>query len=76
MTTAQLRRDIKKRVDALDSDRLMSAADFLEYLATRENGGRTTKNKKEAALVRRLAKAELEIAQGRVTPVHALRRKY
>ena len=52
MSTAQLRRDIKKAVDRVPPERLVSLADYIQYLA-----GRT--------LAERIAHAEKDLAAGK-----------
>jgi hypothetical protein len=52
MSTAQLRRDIKKAVDRVPPERLVSLADYIQYLA-----GRT--------LAERIAQAEKDLASGK-----------
>jgi hypothetical protein len=52
MSTAQLRRDIKKAVDRVPPERLVSLADYIQYLA-----GRT--------LTERIAHAEKDLAAGK-----------
>jgi hypothetical protein len=73
MSTTELRREIKRKVNALPEDRLQSAADFLAFL---EAG---TESDAESRRLRgfrnRLQKAEAEVASGRVVPVSRLRRK-
>jgi hypothetical protein len=52
MSTAQLRRVIKKAVDRVPPERLVSLADYIQYLA-----GRT--------LAERIAQAEKDLAAGK-----------
>lgn len=52
MSTAQLRRDIKKAVDRVPPERLVSLADYIQYLA-----GRT--------LAERIARAEKHLSAGK-----------
>jgi len=68
MSTAELRRNIKKRVDTLPPDRLQSAANFLALL---EHGSKRRGGKAE--LFARLAEAEADVAAGRVVAVSKLR---
>jgi hypothetical protein len=69
MTVSELRRELKKRIDHLKEDRLRSAADYLAYL---DEGSSPI----ALAMRKRLRKAEREIAEGLVTPVSKLSRKY
>lgn len=52
MSIVQLRRDIKKAVDRVPPERLVSLADYIQYLA-----GRT--------LAERIARAEKDLAAGK-----------
>ena len=75
MSTTQLRRDIKKKVDALPLDRLQSAADFLAFLNDRASD-RTFEEylRTRPPLKERLMQAEKDIAAGRLTDWRDLRR--
>jgi hypothetical protein len=76
MTTTQLRREIKKRVDRLSPDRLPVAADFLAYLQERQCNHATEELLGIPGLVGDLRKAERDLAAGRGTPLRKLRRKH
>jgi hypothetical protein len=52
MSTAQLRRDIKKAVDRVPPEWLVSLADYIQYLADR-------------TLAERIAQAEKDLASGK-----------
>jgi hypothetical protein len=52
MTTAQIRREIKKAIDKLPPERLSSLADYVYFLA-------------RPSLEQRLASAEKEFAEGK-----------
>ncbi len=54
MTTAEIRREIKKAVDQLPPERLPSLADYVQFLA-------------RPSLEQRLAAAEKEFAEGKGT---------
>lgn len=69
MTTSQLRKTLKKRINNLSEHRLRSAADFIGYLE--ESSDPTA-----LAMSRRIDKAERQVAQGLTAPVTELRRKY
>ena len=69
MTTIQIRRELKNRIDHLPERQLQSAADYLAYLD--ETSDPTAK-----AMLERVRKGEQEIARGQVTSVSNLRRKY
>jgi hypothetical protein len=72
MSTLELRRRIKKQVDALQPDRLPVAAKLLSDLRREKspvrNGAKLTHFRA------RLAKAERDIAAGRSVPIEKLRR--
>jgi hypothetical protein len=76
MTAAALRRQLKKTIDRLPSEKLRSAADFVEYLSSQVDGLSEDDRRKIAGMKKRIAKAERDIAAGRMTPVENLRRKY
>ena len=77
MSTAELRRRIKKEVDALPPERLQSAADFIAFLGDAASD-RTFEEylRTRPPIEERLKQAEKDIAAGRLTPVEQLRRKY
>jgi hypothetical protein len=77
MSTAELRRSIKKKVDALAPERLQSAADFLAFLSDPASD-RTFEEylRNRPPLEERLRQAEKDITAGRLTPIEQLRRKY
>lgn len=60
MTTADLRKEIKKAIDQLPPDRLVSLADYVHFL-------------ERPALAQRLKTAKKEIASGRGTNWRKLR---
>ena len=76
MTTAELRRQAKERIDTLSSKRVQVANDFLAYLAERESNEATEELLRIPGFVEAMEEAEKDIAAGRVTPVQDLRRKY
>jgi hypothetical protein len=76
MSTLQLRRQLKKKVDALPTGALRSASDFLDYLEHRGNGRSATNRSRIAAMRRRLGEAERQVAAGRVIRADKLKRKY
>ena len=75
MSTAQLRRQLKNRIDKMPVNRLRTAADFLTYLHEREEDEAMTLVPRKP-LYQRLAQAQRDIARGRVTPVNKLKRKH
>ena len=78
MTTAQLRRQIKKQVDALPEEKLTSAADFLSYLEDRYDEQEQEQEQEQDASYKQLfldqiAEAERDVAEGRMTPWREVR---
>ena len=69
MTTMQIRRELKKRIDHMPERQLRSAADYLAYLD--EASDPIAK-----ATLERIRKGEQEVARGQVTAVSNLKRKY
>lgn len=69
MTVAELRKELKKRIDHLEESPLKSAADYLAYLEE-------STNPQALGMTERIRRAENEVARGLVTPVSKLRRKY
>ena len=65
MSTTELRRRIKKTVDGLPPDQLMSAAAFVGYLADQVGDKQAEKLIKVARMKARLETADLEFAQGK-----------
>ncbi|MBM4040055.1 MAG: hypothetical protein FJ290_16240 [Planctomycetes bacterium] len=76
MSAVDTRRVAKRRLDSLSADRLRVADDFLAYLQEREDSEATEELLRIPGFVERLAAAERQIAEGKVTPVEKLRRKY
>ena len=71
MTVSELRRKLKKHIDRLPPERLNSAADYLAFLADDESASAAAQSMKA-----RIREAERQIAEGQVTSVSQLRRKY
>ncbi len=74
MSTIELRRKMKKQIDALNPDRLRYAASLLALLNSDEADN--TENARLARFRATVAKAERDLAAGRFVPVEKLRRKY
>jgi hypothetical protein len=74
MSTIELRRKMKKQIDALDADRLRYAASMLALLKSDEAGN--GENAKLARFRAMVAKAERDVAAGRFVALEKLRRKY
>jgi hypothetical protein len=75
MSTVELRRETKRRIEQLSPERLQVAADFVAYLAERESNEATEELLRIPGLTKALEEAERGIAAGRVTRVEGLRRK-
>jgi len=76
MSATDTRRAAKRRIDSLSEERLQVADDFLAYLQERESNEATEELLRIPGFAERLEKAEKQIAEGKVTPVEKLRRKY
>ncbi|MBM4032718.1 MAG: hypothetical protein FJ291_13145 [Planctomycetes bacterium] len=76
MGAVDTRRVAKRRLDSLSVDRLRVADDFLAYLQEREDNEATEELLRIPGFLERLEKAERQIAEGKVTPVEKLQRKY
>jgi hypothetical protein len=71
MSTTELRRQIKKKIDVLPPARLRATADYLAVLE-----GSSSTAKKKARFLARIAKAEKDIAAGCFVTLDQLKRKY
>jgi len=76
MSARELRRRAKQRIDGLSPERVSVALDFLAYLEEREANEATEELLRIPGFVEEFARAEREIAEGKLTPVEKLRRKY
>lgn len=76
MTTKELRRRLKKKIDCLSAGRLKVAEDFIAYLDERESCEATEELMNIPGLRKELDRAEKDIAAGKTTPVEKLKRKY
>jgi hypothetical protein len=74
MKLAELRRQTKRRIDALPDDEVRTAAEFVEFLA--ERSGTTAPLTRRLPLTERLRRARSEYESGVGTPVSKLKRKY
>jgi PHD/YefM family antitoxin component YafN of YafNO toxin-antitoxin module len=75
MNATQVRREAKRRLDALSDERLPAANDFLAYLEERESNEATEEMLRVPGILERLKEAEKQIAAGRTVPVSKLRRE-
>ena len=76
MTTTELRQVAKDTLDGLPPAQLKVAAEFLRFLNERISDEATEELLKIPGLLEDLKEAERDIAEGRMTPVDKLRRKY
>jgi hypothetical protein len=75
MADTDLRKRIKRRIDALSADRLAVADDFLAYLQERESEAATAELLRIPGIRDELKKAEEEVAAGRVSAWKKKQRK-
>ena len=75
MTSAELRRQAKRRLERLSTERLRVADDFLAYLEEREANEATEELVKIPGFLVAFEQARAAIAAGHVTPVEELRRR-
>jgi hypothetical protein len=76
VSTKVLRSKVKRTVDRLSDDKLLTVADFVNYLAGPRNQEDLDTLLKIARMQRRLAKAEREFQQGKGVEWRKLRRRY
>ncbi len=65
MTTSELRRELKRRIDRLSEERLAVADDFLAYVEERESDDATAELLRIPGLLDELKEAERVIAEGK-----------
>jgi hypothetical protein len=76
MNTLEMREQAKKYIDQLSADKLVVAADFLAYLAEREDKEATEELLNIQGFREAFTKAQKSVEQGKVIPVEQLKRKY
>jgi hypothetical protein len=76
MTATELRQLAKETVDGLPPEQLKVAVEFLRFLDERASVEATEELLKIPGLLKDIAEAEKDYAEGRTTPVEKLRRKY
>jgi hypothetical protein len=76
MNTLERREQVKRYVDQLSAEKLLVAADFLAYLADREDNEATEELLNMQGFREAFTKAQKSVEQGRVIPVEQLKRKY
>ncbi|MDZ8108995.1 MAG: hypothetical protein RMY29_024120 [Nostoc sp. CreGUA01] len=76
MNTVEIRQQIQEYVNKLSPERLLVAADFLAYLAERDDNEATEELLKIEGFKEALAKAKKNVEEGKVISVDQLQRKY
>ncbi len=76
MTTAELRQRARKRISQLSPERLRVADDFLAYLTEREDNKATKELSAIPGFREAYADARVSVAEGDLTALEDLRRKY
>ena len=76
MNTVKIRQQIKKYLDQLSPERLLVAADFLAYLAERDDNEATEELLKIEGFKEALVKAKKNVEEGKMISVDQLQRKY
>ena len=76
MNTGEIRQQIQEYVEQLSPERLLVAADFLAYLASRDNDEATEELLKINGFQEALRKAKKNVEEGKVISVDQLKRKY
>lgn len=76
MSTAELRRKIKKKVDKLNPKQLRTTEDFLDNLDTEPINEATRELLAIPGLLKAVRQADRDFREGRGVPVEKLRRKY
>ena len=75
MTTRELRRHIKRRIDCLSPQRLRVAEDILAYLEDQESIEATEELLSIPGFLQRFKKAQKDIEDGRTAPYEDIRWK-
>jgi hypothetical protein len=76
MSTAEMRKQVKDYIDILSAEKLLVAADFLAYLADKEEIDATEELLNTEGFREAFRQGQKSIEQGKVTPVEQLKRKY
>ncbi len=76
MNPVEIRQQIQEYVNQLSPERLLVAADFLAYLAEREENDATEELLKINGFKEAFAKAKKNVEEGQVISVDQLKRKY
>jgi hypothetical protein len=75
MTTNELRRRAKSRIQGLSKERLQVADDFLAYLEERESNAATEELLRIPGFLDRFEKSRRGIAEGKTISLEALKKK-
>lgn len=76
MNTVEIRQQIQEYIEQLSPEKLIVAADFLAYLAEREDNEATVELLKITGFKERFAKAKQNVKEGKVISIEQLKRKY
>jgi hypothetical protein len=76
MSTIEMRRKARRKIQKLSPRDLRTALDFLDSLEARDEEDATEELERIPHFAEAMAKAEREVAAGRVTQVEKLGRKY
>ena len=75
MSSMELRRRIKRKLDALPPDRLQSVADFVSFVARERESKKASEDPRKARLRQAIREADAAAAAGRLIPYEKLRLK-
>jgi hypothetical protein len=76
MNTLEMREQVKRYIDQLSPEKLLVAADFLAYLADREDNEATQELLNIPGFREAFTQAQKSVEQGKVISVEQLKRKY
>ena len=76
MNTAEIREQVKDYVELLSVEKLLVAADFLAYLADKEEIDATEELLNTEGFREAFRKGQKSVEKGKVTPVERLNRQY
>jgi hypothetical protein len=76
MSIEEIREQVKDYVDLLSAEKLLVAANFLAYLADKEEIDATEELLNTEGFRSAFRKGQKSVEQGKVTPVEQLKRKY
>jgi hypothetical protein len=76
MSTTEMRKQVKDYIDILSAEKLLVAADFLAYLADKDEIDATEELLSIPGFRETFRESQKSVEQGKVTPVEQLKRKY